>query len=153
MFINWHKAIWIDQWTPPQLVMPRQPWPIHHTISIVVFHYFRLQCVPVSIRKVKRYGTTGQIYGEDPNTYFKILVEFVIFQPSAGSQVTGQVNRLSNSHLGLLVHEWFNASISRNYNDELHTQVGAGDTVLVEIIKTNVARRMISLECKLISIL
>ena len=109
--------------------------------------------MPVSIRKVKRYGNTGIIAGEDPNTYFKILVEFVIFQPSAGSQVTARVERISTSHIGLLVHDWFNASVHRSKTEPLHSQVAVGDTVLVEITKTNVARRMISLESKLISIL
>ena len=102
---------------------------------------------------MKRYGNTGIIAGEDPNTYFKILVEFVIFQPSAGSQVTARVERISTSHIGLLVHDWFNASVHRSKTEPLHSQVAVGDTVLVEITKTNVARRMISLESKLISIL
>ncbi|XP_067936320.1 DNA-directed RNA polymerase I subunit RPA43-like [Watersipora subatra] len=113
----------------------------------------RLQCIPVSIRKTRRLGNTGIISGERPHIYFKVLTEFIAFQPVVAKQIAGTVQKLSPSHIGLLVHEWFNASVVRNAQTAKVGQVKCGDEVLLEVVRSVVNRSILSLECKLLKIL
>lgn len=88
--------------------------------------------------------------GEDPNVYFKLVVDYIIFQPVVGSELVARVEKISKSHIGLLVHGWFNASITRSEQDT--ESVSVGDEVLIEVLRVNVNRRLLALDCKLQSV-
>lgn len=111
-----------------------------------------MQCIPVKVRKIKKLGSTGIISGEDPCIYFKILAELIVFQPAVASQVAARVDKISHSHIGLLVHEWFNASISKNEKQTI-PEISVGDEVLLEVIRSTVTRKILSLKGKFIKIL
>lgn len=115
--------------------------------------YFSLQCIPVGIKSTKRLGTTGTLCGEDPNIYFKVRCEFIVFQPVASSKVVAKVDKLSFSHIGLLIHEWFNASVSRDGGTEQVDNINVGDEVLLEVVHSDFNRRILCLECKLLKLL
>ena len=58
-------------------------------------------------------GARGKIINEMPHIHYYIKCNVLIFNPSAGTELKGKVNESSEpSHIGLLVHELFNASIS-----------------------------------------
>lgn len=113
----------------------------------------RLQCIPVSYSKVRRLGNTGIISGEDPNIYFSVLVEYIVFQPVVGSKLKARVEKISKSHVGLLSHGWFNCSITKMGSQNSAAELNVGDEVLVEVQRINVNRRLLSLECKLNKVL
>lgn len=75
-----------------------------------------------------------------------------MFQPAVASQVAARVDKISHSHIGLLVHEWFNASISKNEKQTI-PEISVGDEVLLEVIRSTVTRKILSLKGKFIKIL
>lgn len=91
------------------------------------------------------------IVGEDPNVYFKVLVDYIIFQPVVGSKLSASVEKVSKSHVGLLVHGWFNASITRAARDT--ETVNVGDEVIVEVLRVNVNRRLLALDSQLVKVM
>lgn len=101
---------------------------------------------------MKRFGSAGVIAGEEANIFFKVWAEFVVFQPVVGSVLTARVEKLSASHIGLLVHSWFNASVVRDDEAKNIGAVRVGDEVLIEVIRSVVNRRLLSLDCKLIKV-
>lgn len=111
--------------------------------------FCRLQCIPVSYTNVRQLGATGIICGEDPNVYFSILVEYIVFQPVVGSRIAARVEKISKSHVGLLAHGWFNCSVTKNGSNDSAAQLNVGDDVIVEVLRININRRLLSLECRL----
>mmetsp|Transcript_26983 Transcript_26983/g.50417 ORF Transcript_26983/g.50417 Transcript_26983/m.50417 type:complete len:179 (+) Transcript_26983:46-582(+) len=64
----------------------------------------------------------GRILNDSPWLHIDILVKLLLFQPTRGLIATGQINKLTDSHISLLVHGVFNVTISetelqsRNYS-------------------------------------
>lgn len=55
----------------------------------------------------------GVIMNELPHIHYRVAVDALIFNPSPGSKMSGTVTDSSfHSHLSLVVHKYFNASIS-----------------------------------------
>ncbi|XP_028927245.2 DNA-directed RNA polymerase I subunit RPA43 [Ornithorhynchus anatinus] len=72
-----------------------------------------LQGVPVAYDNIKIVGPLGDIYDDQGHIHINIEAEFVIFSPEKGATLVGQVNKVSPSHIGCLVHGCFNASIPK----------------------------------------
>jgi hypothetical protein len=54
----------------------------------------------------------GQILNEMPHIHYRVTCTAVIFFPNLKSNLVGAVNEVFPSHVGLLVYELFNASVS-----------------------------------------
>ena len=82
----------------------------------------------------------ARIQNEMPQLEMKFSARVLVFRAQIGQVMTGVVNKVSNSHVGLLVHDLFNASISSdllpsdsNYSTENETWTLPSDdkTILV----------------------
>ena len=62
--------------------------------------------------------TAGMILNEQPHIHYLADMETLIFSPSKNMRLIGTVTECFESHVGLLVHNFFNASIS---SDQLVT--------------------------------
>ncbi len=60
-------------------------------------------------------GAYGKIINEMPHIHYYIKCNVLLFNPEIGKELKGKVNESFPSHVGLLVHELFNASISAEY--------------------------------------
>ncbi|KAK9465713.1 hypothetical protein V1512DRAFT_265221 [Lipomyces arxii] len=69
-----------------------------------------IACLDVKIDKVDG----AKITGESPFAFVWITAEFLVWRPQRGDILVGQINLQSRSHIGLLVHDVFNASITRD---------------------------------------
>ena len=78
--------------------------------------------------------------------------EFIVFQPVVASQLAAKVEKQSTSHIGLLVHDWFNAVVIKDEETREVGDIRVGDEVLLEVIRSVINRRMLSIECKLLKI-
>jgi len=75
-------------------------------------------------------GIVGMILNELPHIHYQVLVDALVFVPTPGCTLTGDVTGSSfHSHVGLIVHQYFNASISAEHLreagfafDEVHLQ-------------------------------
>ncbi|CUM65963.1 uncharacterized protein PRCAT00003617001 [Priceomyces carsonii] len=59
--------------------------------------------------------TIARIEGSSPFTFFWISVDFLIWRPQVGDCLEGYVYMQTASHIGLLIHDTFNATIKK-YN-------------------------------------
>jgi hypothetical protein len=55
---------------------------------------------------------SGMITGINPYIYVDVALEALVFKAELGSQLVGTVNKVGESHIGLLVHGLFNASVA-----------------------------------------
>ena len=60
-------------------------------------------------------SVSGIILDELPHIHYRVSMDALVFSPTAGSKMSGTVTESSfHSHLSLVVHKYFNASISSN---------------------------------------
>mmetsp|Transcript_5614 Transcript_5614/g.16249 ORF Transcript_5614/g.16249 Transcript_5614/m.16249 type:complete len:323 (-) Transcript_5614:237-1205(-) len=62
--------------------------------------------------RLLRDGGKGRVVNELPYVHFDVEVSAVIFNPSIGTRLTGEVNESFPSHVGVLVNGFINASVS-----------------------------------------
>jgi DNA-directed RNA polymerase I subunit RPA43 len=77
--------------------------------------------VLVTYKNVKFESTTANVINESPFLQFYITVDLILFSPSLNSTVKGRVCKISDKHIGLLIHGSFNASISGDELTSCHT--------------------------------
>lgn len=108
----------------------------------------------------------GRIINEMPHIHYYIKCNVLVFNPSVGAVLRGKVNESFPSHVGLLVHELFNAMISAKllrqngfqFDDESHqwSKIDNGADRVIEINdgmeftvdRLHECNGMISLDCK-----
>ncbi|CAN6668417.1 DNA-directed RNA polymerase I subunit Rpa43p [Trichomonascus vanleenenianus] len=56
----------------------------------------------------------SKIMYDSPFSYLWVSVDFLIWKPMAGDTLEGWINLQSPSHIGLLIHDTFNATIKRD---------------------------------------
>lgn len=76
--------------------------------GVVLSHY--------NLKLYKRGGdpeaqTMGKFLTESPFTFMWISTDLLVWKPQAGDKVEGRVNMQTPSHIGLLIHDTFNATI------------------------------------------
>jgi DNA-directed RNA polymerase subunit E'/Rpb7 len=57
----------------------------------------------------------GMILNELPQIHYTVELDALVFCPKVGSKLTGVVNECFPSHVGMLVHSFFNAMISSDH--------------------------------------
>jgi DNA-directed RNA polymerase I subunit RPA43 len=71
-----------------------------------------INAVMISYSKIRLPQTSGRLLEDDPYITFDVNVQAMVFRPTKGMQLAGVVNKVGNSHIGMLVCGVFNASIS-----------------------------------------
>ena len=118
----------------------------------------------INVDKSKNDGSFGRILNEMPHIHFYATCDVLIFNPSVGTSLTGVVNETFPSHVGLLVHELFNAMISAeslresgfSFDADLNewstvdtmTPIAIEDSIKFTVEKLHECNGLISLECK-----
>ncbi|XP_046860096.1 DNA-directed RNA polymerase I subunit RPA43-like isoform X2 [Xenia sp. Carnegie-2017] len=70
--------------------------------------------VIVAYENIKLLERLATIDDESPLIHFDIKISYIIFKPELGKKLVGIVNKISNSHVGCLVHGRFNASLKKS---------------------------------------
>lgn len=78
-------------------------------------HVEELDGVVISYSNIEIVGNNARVIADGPYIFFNVKVSFLVFSLSKGSISRGVVNKISPSHIGLLVYNTFNASIHREY--------------------------------------
>lgn len=82
----------------------------------VVISYMRVKISDQSSVRDEVTGETlalGRIGNDTPFSFLWCIVDFVIWSPKVGDIVEGWCNMQSQSHIGLLIHDTFNATIKK----------------------------------------
>jgi DNA-directed RNA polymerase subunit E'/Rpb7 len=101
----------------------------------------------------------GMILNELPYIHFDVSCDALVFCPTAGCQLTGVVTESFHSHLSLVVHHYFNANVSAEFDAEKElwfsqeTSLGLsiGDQVQIIVGKVHESGGIISLDGSLLS--
>uniref|UniRef100_A0A7S2UC88 RPA43 OB domain-containing protein n=1 Tax=Attheya septentrionalis TaxID=420275 RepID=A0A7S2UC88_9STRA len=104
----------------------------------------------------------GRILNEMPQIHYRVLLDALVFCPVVGMKLTGKVNESFPSHIGMLVHAFFNAMVSSDHlraagyifdRDAQHwtssvdnTAIGIDDQVEFSLDKLHECAGVISLE-------
>lgn len=95
---------------------------------------------------------------DDGNFALDYVADIYIFKPEVGNHLSGEVNKKSKDHIGVLVHSFFNVSIPRPRNDTecpknwIGFNVDIGQTVIFEVVKVNFSGRLPFIKGKLIDL-
>lgn len=54
----------------------------------------------------------GQIVNELPHVHYSVAFHALVFAPARGGQLRGRVTEVFPSHVSMVVHQYFNASVS-----------------------------------------
>ena len=108
----------------------------------------------------------GRIMDEMPHLHYYMKCTVLVFNPTVGIMLRGKVNESFPSHVGLLVHELFNATISAEllkkdgfkFDDETHQWrkntntidqvIKVNDGMQITVEKIHESNGLISLDCK-----
>lgn len=118
----------------------------------------------VKIDETKNGGRFGRILNEMPHIHYYVTCDVLVFHPSVGSILLGVVNETFPSHVGLLVHELFNAMISAESlrqngflfdadtsewsKQDTMVPISIGDSIQFTVEKVHECNGLISLESK-----
>jgi DNA-directed RNA polymerase I subunit RPA43 len=101
-----------------------------------VQHYDHgVQGVLMAFSEVALLQPHGKLLGESPFVYVTVRCKASVFKPRAGLVLAGRVNKVSSSHVGILVYDLFNASVaaaelvhqSYGYHEDSNSWVHAAD--------------------------
>eukprot|EP00005_Dracoamoeba_jomungandri_P004715 CAMPEP_0174258478 /NCGR_PEP_ID=MMETSP0439-20130205/7461_1 /TAXON_ID=0 /ORGANISM="Stereomyxa ramosa, Strain Chinc5" /LENGTH=163 /DNA_ID=CAMNT_0015341997 /DNA_START=165 /DNA_END=656 /DNA_ORIENTATION=- len=122
--------------------------------------------IVVSFSNVQLLDEKAKIFDQQPEFHFRVLVDFLIFDPAPGKKLVGVVNLLGDDHIGLLVWDFWAASITSEYipstyeysevlerwqdKENKDQVIEIGTELTFEVRSLNVARRMISINGTLI---
>jgi DNA-directed RNA polymerase I subunit RPA43 len=71
--------------------------------------------VAVAFSNVTLRDGLGAIVADDPRLHVRVSARTTVFSPPIGCVLRGTVNKVSSDHIGLLVHDAFNAAIGRQH--------------------------------------
>eukprot|EP00090_Calanus_glacialis_P004470 TRINITY_DN13338_c0_g2_i4.p1 TRINITY_DN13338_c0_g2~~TRINITY_DN13338_c0_g2_i4.p1 ORF type:complete len:491 (+),score=166.86 TRINITY_DN13338_c0_g2_i4:41-1513(+) len=74
-------------------------------------YYPEVSGILLGYDNIKLKKSTGSMYNDQPHIHIDIQATFYIFCPSPATCLLGIVNKISQGHVGVLVHDTFNASI------------------------------------------
>uniref|UniRef100_A0A6V2ITE1 RPA43 OB domain-containing protein n=1 Tax=Ditylum brightwellii TaxID=49249 RepID=A0A6V2ITE1_9STRA len=69
----------------------------------------------VKICKTKKKTVGGYIMNEMPHIHYNVEMNALIFSPKIGMRLSGVVNELFPSHVSVLIHSFFNATVSADH--------------------------------------
>ena len=118
----------------------------------------------IQVDTTKNGGRYGTILNEMPHIHYYVTCDVLVFNPREGKSLKGVVNETFPSHVGLLVHELFNAMIPAESlresgfsfdgdlnewsKDDTMTPVVVDDEIKFTVDKLHECNGLISLECR-----
>ena len=75
---------------------------------------------------------TGRLVSDSPAIHVEVTGSFYIFSPQIGSVLPARVNKMSEKHIGCLIHETFNISLM---GDRMDSSVTTGEVISIEVTK------------------
>lgn len=125
-FHKYSTALYVSL-APCHLNNPINGIKAQHLDPLVMTYFPKAQGVILSYSNIQLSGdnsakdtedneiTIAQIEGSSPFTFMWISVDFLVWKPQIGDVLEGYIYMQTASHLGLLIHDTFNASIKK-YN-------------------------------------
>lgn len=106
-----------------------------------------LEGVPVNYEKIQIQQRTGSIVDELPYIHFDVKVNFIVFKPTVGSTLVGVVNKFGADHVGCLVHNCFNASVSTSNfrNGLIYDNLAIGSEFAFKVIGTEAVNGVLAI--------
>lgn len=106
-----------------------------------------LEGVPVSYESFRIMQRSGSILDELPCIHFDVKVNLIVFKPTLGSTLVGVVNKLGVDHVGCLVHNCFNASISKSNfrNGLIYDSLDIGSDFKFNVIGTEAVNGVLAI--------
>ncbi|KAK9247723.1 hypothetical protein V1506DRAFT_531240 [Lipomyces tetrasporus] len=100
---------------PMYSLAPLQGIRLQHLDPLTMTYYspvsgIVLACLDVSIDE----ADSAKVAGDSPFAFVWITAKFLVWRPKRGSILQGRINLQSRSHIGLLIFDVFNASITRD---------------------------------------
>ena len=106
-----------------------------------------LEGVPVNYEGFQIQQRTGCILDELPYIHFDVKVNAIVFKPTIGSTLIGVVNKIGVDHVGCLVHNCFNASISKSNfrNGLIYDNLDMGSDFAFKVIGTEAVNGVLAI--------
>lgn len=106
-----------------------------------------LEGVPVNYEGFQIQQRTGFILDELPYIHFDVKVNFIVFKPNVGSSLVGVVNKFGVDHVGCLVHNCFNASVSKSNfrNGLIYDKLDIGSDFAFKVIGTEAVNGVLAI--------
>ncbi|OMJ09007.1 DNA-directed RNA polymerase I subunit RPA43 [Smittium culicis] len=105
--------------TLPPLLLQKPDQGVYETLNGMLLKYIpQLSGVLVSFSQVRYESSFGKLMYDYPYLLFEVSAEFLVWRPLRGLRLRGVVNIQSQSHIGILVYNIFNASIPRKNIDK-----------------------------------
>lgn len=79
--------------------------------QILLRYDFNWNGVPLCYSDVSILSTRANIINDNPFLHIKVKAKILLFRPNIGQSIEGIINRISSTHVGLIVYGLFNASI------------------------------------------
>ncbi|ESO97493.1 hypothetical protein LOTGIDRAFT_228177 [Lottia gigantea] len=76
-----------------------------------------LDGVLISYSNIKLHQPFSSVHDDRPYLHLYIQADYIVFKPYVGCTLKGVVNKLSQGHIGCLVHKHFNASVPRPFKN------------------------------------
>lgn len=103
---------------PCHLNNPLQGLRQQHLDQLIMTYNPTLQGVIISyenLRLANNNETVAKIANENPFTFLWVIADFIVWKPKIDDTLRGNIIMQSQSHIALLVHDVFNASIKKHY--------------------------------------
>lgn len=103
---------------PCHLDNPIQGLRQQHLDQLIMTYNSTLQGVIITyenVRLAKCNETVAKIANENPFTFLWVIADFIVWKPKIDDILKGNIVMQSQSHIALLVHDVFNASIKKHY--------------------------------------
>ena len=113
-------------------------------------YFYSFKGIPIAFGKVKAKRSYGSIEEERPYLHFDCQIDFIVFQPTVGSQLEGVVNNIELDHASVLVHNTFNAPI---YGSKSAASLKLGQHVVIEVRQLKNYNGVNQMRCNLIEAL
>ena len=92
---------------------------LHESIKAMLLKYSDgIEGVLLAFDKVTIIGNEGIIRNELAHIHYTIQMDALVFSPTIGTPLTGVVNECFPSHVGMLVHSFFNAMVPADQLEE-----------------------------------
>lgn len=114
-----------------------------------------LNGILVAYEKVKLKTKCAEIIGDQTFLPINVTANFIVFTPTVGCILKGVVNKLSMTHIGCLVHNYFNASIPLprdefgNISDGMN--IAVNEEITFEVTGMDLASKIIFFKGQLIN--
>jgi len=112
-------------------------------------YYPEVSGILLGYDNIKLKKTTGSMYNDQPHIHIDIQATFYIFCPTPATCLLGTVNKISQGHVGVLVHDTFNASILKPANVPEKSWAGSklvvGKVVKFKVVSVSYSRNRLVL--------